>query len=511
MQSTIEWRKRNRDGFLENSPFFKDVFVVFKIAIPAGHSKFEVPIPKNYRDREFSFDDLFLIPVLYSDQAQEYDMETEEERNEVLLMGMSLRINFDDRNDFYPDVYIGKRGMTTTVELAKEVNNFFEIKKPAAILHLGAFFDWYDLRFDPEGDETFDQFIQKMALVYYGEPYDSSKHYNALPPSARSIYDVNNYLFPTVITRQMLENVRYRINIAPNTNMIFSTDGHLLDMGFSAAQIGKRIGRNQFYFFNSHKTAYLVIPAQDEMSIDLNTDPVTFKVRLGINNSIFISEPNYVSISRKDAEKNPNYEKSIKKTMEEFAMECNLKFGISYDDRSKKFTFVFPNNSQNSMRDATVILSTELSERLGFEQVTEITELNKTGNRVEDAPDPKDTEDKARALGYDTSVVIVSDANESFTTASSGVAETYMASLYPTKTGTMQMKINPFCKEQPSMMVDGMFADAPATIPAVFSLSTFLDHNRMIKFNWKVGAFVNGTLRGIHPSKKFDKPQLSFL
>ena len=72
-----------------------------------------------------------------------------------------------------------------------------------------------------------------MALVYYGEIYDPVKHYNALPPSARTIYGVNNYLFPTELTEDNLNNIRLRLNIAPNTNVNVSTNGHLREMGFS--------------------------------------------------------------------------------------------------------------------------------------------------------------------------------------------------------------------------------------------------------------------------------------
>jgi hypothetical protein len=55
-----------------------------------------------------------------------------------------------------------------------------------------------------------------MAPVYYSEVYDLAKHFNALPQLARKVFDVNNYLIPTEMTKEVLENFRLKLNIAPN-------------------------------------------------------------------------------------------------------------------------------------------------------------------------------------------------------------------------------------------------------------------------------------------------------
>ena len=67
-----------------------------------------------------------------------------------------------------------------------------------------------------------------MAPVYYGEAYDTNKHFNALPPSARKVFFVNNYLIPTEMTEEVLKNFRLRMNIAPNSVGNFSTDSYLI-------------------------------------------------------------------------------------------------------------------------------------------------------------------------------------------------------------------------------------------------------------------------------------------
>ncbi len=76
-------------------------------------------------------------------------------------------------------------------------------------------------------------------LVYYGEAYDPAEHFNALLHSARKVFDVNNYLIPTEMTEEVLENLRLRINIAPNSVAGFSTDTYLLSMGFDSSQYRK--------------------------------------------------------------------------------------------------------------------------------------------------------------------------------------------------------------------------------------------------------------------------------
>jgi hypothetical protein len=45
-----------------------------------------------------------------------------------------------------------------------------------------------------------------MAPAYYGEAYHPAKHFNALLRSARKVYNLNNYLIPTEMTEEVLEN-----------------------------------------------------------------------------------------------------------------------------------------------------------------------------------------------------------------------------------------------------------------------------------------------------------------
>ncbi len=108
--------------------------------------------------------------------------------------------------------------------MVKQINTYFELNKPAGIFTAPVFFDWIDLRFKEITDESEDEYYQRMAPVYYGEAYDPAKHFNALPPSARKVFFVNNNLIPTEMTEEVLKNFRLRMNIASNSVRNFSTD-----------------------------------------------------------------------------------------------------------------------------------------------------------------------------------------------------------------------------------------------------------------------------------------------
>ena len=131
-----------------------------------------------------------------------------------------------------------------TADLIKQINTYYESNKPTGIVSTPIFFDWIDLRFEKVTDKTFDEYYQSMAPTYYGEDFDPAKHFNALPRSARKVFGVNNYLLPTLLVGEVLENVRLRINIAPNSFASFSTDTHLLSMGFDSSQYGNRKYKN---------------------------------------------------------------------------------------------------------------------------------------------------------------------------------------------------------------------------------------------------------------------------
>jgi hypothetical protein len=102
---------------------------------------------------------------------------------------------------------------------------------------------------------------------------------------------------------------------------------------------------------------------------------------------------------------------------------------------------MFPRNDR--MVNMKVVLPRDLAERLGFELNIEITPKSSIGELLV-VVDPKETEDRARALSNNTGLIIVSDYNTG-TNTTVGIGKQYMAALYPTETGNMVMHVYEIC------------------------------------------------------------------
>jgi hypothetical protein len=487
-------RKRTFDG---DSTTFREVYVPFKQRIPLGRSEFTVKVPQIYTDRRFFFSSLVLMPDFYSKEAQAENTEDQEVLDTPIDYEVFYKIIFETTPPFYPDTFtLVPREITTTVQLVEAINSFFEIHKPAVATRLGMFFDWIDLRFDGNPLSGWDNWVQNvMALAYYGEDYDPAKHYNALPLSARSVIGVNNYLIPTNLTGENLQHLRFRLILAPNTTGAFSTGGPLRDMGFTQTQLGQRGKLNKLRIVNEENATFHFLLANKSFVENLDKTS-TFKVDLEITTTDYVSNNSIVSVTKGDSVKNVSYEKALKKVLEVFSYDSNIKIDMSYSEAEKTFSFTFPQD--RAIRRATIVVPTDLSERLGFELVNDITNNNKKGQPVSEDVDVKNTEAKARALGYDTGVVVVSNANiRSNTTA--GINEEFMCSLYPTATGTFEIPHLESCFKPATTQLPHFYTSSTGTVPAHFKLSRFLDNDDLVHLDWKNGAFVSGLLRGSKP------------
>ena len=154
------WCDKDEQGFAKQIANQKDIFIPFKLELPAGHSIFTVLIPKRYLTRVFSFDNVMLVPIMYSDQAALLNLETESELDEIYKFPISVKALFDKTTDFYPDRFSGLNEHKTIAQLMTAANWFFFQKQPEGLLHTACFFDWMDLRFQPTNEQTFDENIQ---------------------------------------------------------------------------------------------------------------------------------------------------------------------------------------------------------------------------------------------------------------------------------------------------------------------------------------------------------------
>jgi hypothetical protein len=492
---------RKRDFETAFTSLCDQVHVPFKVRIPAGYSTFTIDVPKIFGDRHFYFSSLFLTPDFYSIEAAVENLEDPDVMNTPINHEILLKASFLSKPSLYPETFELEKTVIKTQNVPLKINDFFEAHKPESCIHLGCFFDWTDKRFEYVGG-SWEKFMKDMASDYYNQPLDPKKHFNALPISARTIYGVNNYLIPTDMSDDNLENIRFRLWLAPNTDALFSTDGHLLSLGFTPDQLGERIYQNKIIIENDHSLmTFSMFEAENPHQIKLTKEVIkhTFKMNLKVNNSVFITYEYPMSITKSASMKNINYFTMLKEAMAQIGEFANFLVDVSYDDTAKKFKFTFPKNP--AMSKMTLLVGKDLAERLGYGLVDSITDTNAEGERVDDEIDVTKTETKARALGYDTGMILVT--NDSKTSNSmKGISDQLMCTIYPTSTGVYEISLLESCFSPPTMHLPNFYSSKQGDIPVTFKLYRFLDSNQPVSLDWKNGAFVCGQFRGIKKEKE---------
>jgi hypothetical protein len=277
----------------------------------------------------------------------------------------------------------------------------------------------------------------------------------------------------------------------------FSTDSYLLSLGFDSSQYGKRkYTTDSFKMENRSLRSFRTVEANGEILPELIVTPNKFRMSMDISEVNFISEDFFLKITKKDSIKNERFETELKKVFMDIEKTCNISYGVTYNATTKRFQFQFPSN--NKMTKMKVVLPGDLAERLGFKLNGEITPKKSIGESLV-VVDPKETEDRARALSHETGLIIVSDYNTG-TNTTVGIGKRYMAALYPTETGNMVMNVNEICNQQPVMTLPSVNM-TNEYIPVTFLLSRFSGHNKLVNLVWKEGFTMQGTLRGVHPLK----------
>lgn len=499
MNSTYFKMKRSRE-YVDQS-CSKEVYVPFRKFIPAGHSLFTVDVPQSYATRDFFFSYLVLVPDFYSLQAAIMKLDADDELNIPITYEIFYKINLPTDQSLYPDTVTVTSNVTIPVTMTTTINDFFETKKADGTVHLGIFFDWYDLRFDDvDPNLTWDEYVRTIVAVeYYNRDFDENLHFNKLPLSARSIPGANNYLFPTALSDELYENLRWRINIAPMTDGLFSTLDQIKYMGFTEDQFGgKRKYKSKYMLENDSKLRFLSVMA-DDSPVPVFGKCNALTVSLKSHALFYNTHPFEFQLTKEEYLKNSNFTTTIKKALKDYSNLCNFTTGFNYDSTSKVFSFAFPENT--ALTNLIITLPVELSERLGFDFVTDIKKFAPSGKPVNDSFNIKEAETKARALAYDTSLVIISHQNSSSNTTA-GINYSYMAALYPTGFGTLEISSVEACFKPPTMKLPITLYGKPATVPATFKLSRFLDNSELSNLIWTNGAYVFGVLRGLDNNLK---------
>ncbi len=186
-----------------------------------------------------------------------------------------------------------------------------------------------------------------MAPSYYGKEFDPAKYFNALPRSARKVFGVNNYLLPTLLIGEALENVRLRMNIAPNLFASFSTDTHLLSMGFDSSQYGNiKYKNDSFKIENKEFPKFWDITGNQKMLPELIVTPNKFRMFMEVFEENFISKDYSLQLTKKDSIQNERFETELKNAFLGFEKTGNISYGVTYNETAKRFQFMFPRNDR---------------------------------------------------------------------------------------------------------------------------------------------------------------------
>jgi len=467
-----------------------DIFIAFRQLIPAGHSNFTVKVPSRHMGRKFHLSNCFLIPGLYSMESAAHNLDPDEELDATV--NYPIYFSAKIQNDFWPGEFIVPVSETSPVAMATNLNNYFQTQMPAIVSHIGVFIDWVDLRYD-ESDGTWDNFVRNiMAQTYYLEPFNEAKHWDKLPPGAKNVHGSNNYLFPTSLTETNVQNLRFRICIAPNVGVVLSTNGQFLRMGFSDEQMGSRVGRGRgrYFFTNAYPEYFDFTIAQNRASYEMAVlRPLSVTLQ-PVDDELVTSYFNVV-VSRRQELTNLSLSVVVAKSVVELSDISNINVVFTYNSGTQIFNFSLPPGIE-----IRVGLDTALAWRLGYGLVSSINESTSASDKVDDEINVKYALMKSRALCYDTGLVVISDnymsANTTF-----GLSNQLVGTLAPSTAGTLELVpiLNPPKISLPRTVSIG----ETGVIPLTFKISRFLDSGELVDLRWLVSSYVNGLLRSEKP------------
>ena len=479
------------------------VYKPFQEDVPAGHSSFTFTLPRHYasaslhpngetKKQEFYFSDFNIVPSFYNQRAAQLGLDFEEGKNNIVTLDLKFsfvynKINLYKIQDTDTDIKWDQSGKAARIDRTiEEINNFFDLQKPQSMPQSPVFLDWCDSRwydFDPAK-------IMPTVLEHYYKDIDEEPpfdYFDALPKSVRKVFHANNYKVPTTIfdSKEMLNQIRIRINLAPLTTLLLSTDLMLTQLGFSKDQYKRGIA-NKIVLENTSATEYLCIVAENAPMLNISFFTTTIIVRGNADRSE--STLRQIDVTMAVFMHNEELTARLKEEFEYLSLKTNVSMNIQYDPVDSKFKIVFPTNPNIV---ANVHCDIELAERLGFGPLTRITQ-NMTSIPVGEKSLTIDAENKSRALAFNTGMLFAT-LDGATGRQTDGLDEPLLATLIPTESGTFAIKLNSMLRSfqlsTPSLMGNGHF-------PVKINLWTLTKNSIKVPLEWKVDVTVNGVLEG---------------
>ena len=504
-------------------PFFEEVpegESSFTIAVPRTYASYTGPNTKEPKKREFYFSEFHLTPGFYSLRAAQLGLDAEEQN--AMPIELLFRIAYTIDKDLYKlegdkEVKFDQGDRAYRLDnLMKEINIYFENKKPESITHSPVFIDWVDkdwyreVRGEEEEEEeeedvyNFDLQVDPAVLVpkalhkYYEDVPEGISvakllFLGALEPSAQKIQGVNNYKFPinAINHPEAMSDIRVRIHIAPLTKILISSPSLLTQLGFTPEQYGTRGELNKLVIANSHPDEYISLIAEGPpLSSTVRGTPTTIIPRFIRNTSQ--SDWKRVVTDMVTYSKNDQLFPLLKKAFAEISSETNIQVNLQYIQTQERFKIIFP---QNPRINAEIRCDTDFGERLGYGPVTKITQAH-SSVPVSEKATIIDAETRSRALAFDTDMIIAT-MDSSSSARTHGLEEPLLGTLLPTDSGTYSMK---FQKAQRSVQLPTTgIGGGQYLIPVKINLWAMKKGSEKIPLEWKVSYTVGGVLEGKVP------------
>jgi hypothetical protein len=416
-----------------------------------------------------------------------------------LLPGL-YRVDGDAKNDELKWEQIGG----TVADTIKSFNAYYETAgKPAGLRGPPCFIDWIDSNWPLPPEDAyysepidFEENVRSMGILYYGGDEENEDetgafiHIDALEPSARNVYGTNNYTFPIFAQddEEVMNDLRLRLHIAPNTVVSFSSNGFLNAMGFDNTQYGPRKKYNRFNIENPFKDRYLTIAAENSPNVGVLLTRLGDRVSISSMERIWASRDVSCTMSIANFRQNREIEREVNNILDEIASETNFDVDLKFDLAQKTFSFIFPDNPNMKV---TLHLPKELANRLGFGSgVTRITRES-IAESVGDYTAVTDAELLSKTLVYDTGMVIVTLDNLS-SMSTLGMSEFYMACLRPTSDGTIELRRT--TDLPPSIYLPS--SGGSNTSQVLCNIWVYNEDGTTRRIDWKTGLYVAGILQG---------------
>ena len=510
-------------------PFFEEVAEgasSFTISVPRNYSSFTLPNVHGSgsgetQKREFYFSDFHLTPSFYSARAAQLGLDSDPANAQTFSVYFRFLfvVNLEMYSPTQPlellkEIKFKHALQAYTLDnLLRVVNAYFELKKPEGVIRSPLFFDWaFRPWYKVHGGSTRERSVydfaksgvipdvlapESLPSFYFDDPPQNEEgedildqYLGALEHSLADLKMANHFRFPEKMLSNptRLELVRIRLNLAPNTTALFSSTGLLEQLGFAE---DRRTSGNKIPFINNYTDEYQSFVALNPPRA-VNVTPTDNTIILKNSQPSFGTDTRRCTFDAQTFRDNETVFQTLRKEFDVLSDKANLQVSLNYKTEESRFDIVYP---QNKYIQTRVICNKECGERLGYGPVTKITQ-NMFGRPVEAADNVVNAEIKARALAFDTDMIIAT-LDSSSSSRTHGLEEPLLGTLLPTESGTYNMK---FQKAQRSVELPTTgLGGGQFLIPLKVNLWSMKRGSEKMPLDWNVSFTVGGVLEGRVP------------